>query len=95
MPSHHRALTICGLSLYAKAYKKQFQVSTLTCTLFFIASCELLFMNRASHLASLKLLRGDFISFHFSFHFIFNSLDMVAPQIQGSGLQGTMLKTSI
>ena len=33
-----------------------------------------------------------FISF---FHFIFNSLDMVAPQIQGSGLQGTMLKTSI
>ena len=31
----------------------------------------------------------------FSFHFIFNSLDMVAPQIQGSGLQGTMLKTSI
>ena len=29
------------------------------------------------------------------FHFIFNSLDMVAPQIQGSGLQGTMLKTSI
>ena len=34
--------------------------------------------------------------FHFiSFHFIFNSLDMVAPQIQGSGLQGTMLKTSI
>ena len=25
----------------------------------------------------------------------FNSLDMVAPQIQGSGLQGTMLKTSI
>ena len=33
--------------------------------------------------------------FHFSFHFIFNSLDMVAPQIQRSGLQGTMLKTSI
>ena len=33
-------------------------------------------------------------SFHL-FHFIFNSLDMVAPQIQRSGLQGTMLKTSI
>ena len=31
-------------------------------------------------------------SFHFISFFIFNSLDMVAPQIQGSGLQGTMLK---
>ena len=28
-----------------------------------------------------------------SFHFIFNSLYMVAPQISGSVLQGTMLKT--
>ena len=38
--------------------ERQSHVSTLTCMLFVIASYELLLMNRASHLASLKLLGG-------------------------------------
>ena len=39
--------------------KQRFHASTLTFALFFIASYELLLMNRASHLASMKLLGGD------------------------------------
>ena len=40
-----------------KHKKKLSHASALTCTLFFIASCDLLQMNRASHLESMKLLR--------------------------------------
>ena len=34
--------------------KMQFHASALSCTLFFVASCELLLIHRASHLANLK-----------------------------------------
>ena len=37
-------------------------------------------------------LAGEHVKFDISFRFSFNSLDLVIPQIQRSGLQGTMLK---
>ena len=65
------------------------KVDTIRCL---CTGCFLLTVARLLH--NLHMNQGS-QSYFISFHFIFNSLDMVTPQIQGSGLQGTMLKTSI
>ena len=60
MPARHlirMALPICCPVLIRQSrLKKQSYAGTLTFTLFFIVSCELLQLNCISHLASLKLL---------------------------------------
>ena len=50
MPSCH-----CLIPVW-QSVKKQFDATVLACSLFFIASCELLLLNSASRLVSLKLM---------------------------------------